>query len=309
MPSRLIKDSIHASESVNKMTDFQFRLWVNLITYVDDYGRGDARPAVIRGTCFPLRERMTNKDIDAALEALAGIGCISLYTVDGRPYLYFPTWESHQNVRNKKSKYPAPEDGNKQLQTIENNCKQLNTNVPVIQSNPILSESESISESVSESSLLPDAEGEDCPTEGKSAPKKPKKPDDPGFVRFWEAYPCKVAKQDAIKAWKKINPSSELVDEIVSGVEKWKKSDQWTRDGGRYVPYPATFLNGQRWAEAPEQSPSPLPWENKTTQTPVKGAYYNQPSPSSGDDGFDFEAAMRKKAADVLAKYANKDKG
>ncbi len=92
MPNRIIKDSIHESEKVNAMTDFQFRLWVSLITYVDDYGRGDARPAIIKGNCFPLRDRLTNKDIDAALTGLAGIGCIVLYEVDGRPYLCFPNW-------------------------------------------------------------------------------------------------------------------------------------------------------------------------------------------------------------------------
>lgn len=108
MPNRIIKDSIHTSETVNAMNDFQFRLWINLITYVDDYGRGDARPAVIKGTCFPLRDRLTNKNIEAALNALAGIGCVGLYEVDGKPYLYFPNWESHQRIRQRVSKYPEP---------------------------------------------------------------------------------------------------------------------------------------------------------------------------------------------------------
>lgn len=144
MPNRMIKDSIHTSEKVNAMTDFQFRLWINLIAYVDDYGRGDARPAVIRGTCFPLRERLTNKDIENALMGLAGIGCVGLYEVDGRPYLYFPNWEQHQTIRNKRSKFPAPVDG--ELKAIENNCKQLKSNVPVIQSKPIQVESETETE-------------------------------------------------------------------------------------------------------------------------------------------------------------------
>ena len=141
MPNRLIKDSIRFSEKVNSLSDFQFRLWVSLITYVDDYGRGDARPAVIKGTCFPLRDRITNKDIDAALNALAGAGCVGLYKVDGKPYLYFPNWQSHQNIRNKKSRFPAPENETcSQLQTIASNCDQLHSNVPVIHSE---SESES----------------------------------------------------------------------------------------------------------------------------------------------------------------------
>jgi len=117
MPNRIIKDSIHTSETVNAMNDFQFRLWINLITYVDDYGRGDARPAVIKGTCFPLRDRLTNKDIEAALNALAGIGCVGLYEVDGKPYLYFPNWESHQRIRQRVSKYPKP--------ALDNNPQQV----------------------------------------------------------------------------------------------------------------------------------------------------------------------------------------
>ena len=129
MPNRIIKDSIHDSETVNRMTDFQFRLWVNLITYVDDFGRGDARPAIIKGKCFPLRERLTVSAIGVALEALANMGCISLYEVDGKPYLYFPTWESHQSIRNKKSKYPTPETTCTQLESIEINCNQLTANV------------------------------------------------------------------------------------------------------------------------------------------------------------------------------------
>lgn len=108
MPNRIIKESIHESERLSKLSDFEFRLWVNLIVYVDDYGRGDARPAIIKGNCFPLRERLTNSDIKAALQKLADTGCVALYNVDGRPYLYFPRWESHQRVQTKKSKYPAP---------------------------------------------------------------------------------------------------------------------------------------------------------------------------------------------------------
>lgn len=108
LPNRIIKDSIHTSERINALSDFQFRIWVSLITYVDDYGRGDARPAVIRGTCFPLRDRITNKDIEAALKALADTGCVGLYEVGGKPYLYFPNWESHQRVRTKVSKCPEP---------------------------------------------------------------------------------------------------------------------------------------------------------------------------------------------------------
>lgn len=110
MPNRIIKESIHGSEKISQLSDFQFRLWVGLITYVDDFGRGDARPAMIKGSIFPLRARVTEKDIKAALLALAGAGCVGLYEVDGKPYLYFPNWEQHQRIQTKKPKYPGPEE-------------------------------------------------------------------------------------------------------------------------------------------------------------------------------------------------------
>lgn len=122
MPNRIIKESIHSSEKVNQMTDFQFRLWISLITYVDDYGRGDARPAIIKGTCFPLRERLTTHDIDAGLQALADIGCIDLYEIDGRPYLCLPGWASHQRVRNAKEKFPAPPEHSDNSPRVAASC-------------------------------------------------------------------------------------------------------------------------------------------------------------------------------------------
>lgn len=123
MPNRIIKESIAKSEKISNLTDFQFRLWVHLIAYVDDYGRGDARPAIIKGACFPFRDRLTNKDIEKGLADLAGAGCVCLYTVDGKPYLYFPNWEQHQRVRTKVSKCPAPDENAACQQSAADCCE------------------------------------------------------------------------------------------------------------------------------------------------------------------------------------------
>ena len=97
----MIKDSIRTSKTVNAMTDFQFRVWVYLITYVDDYGRGSADPELIKGFVFPRRKRVSESDIEKALAELAGMGCISLYDVDGESYFCFPNWGSHQRIQSK----------------------------------------------------------------------------------------------------------------------------------------------------------------------------------------------------------------
>ncbi len=69
------------------------------------------------------------------------------------------------------------------------------------------------------------------------------------FSRFWEAYPKKTAKQQALTAWKKLKPDTELTESILKSLERQKKSAQWTKDGGQYIPYPATWLNGKRWED------------------------------------------------------------
>ena len=141
MPNRIIKESIRTSKSVNAMSDFQFRLWTYLLTYVDDYGRGSADPELLKGFVFPRRKGVTEGTIQKTLAELATIGSVILYEVDGEPYLCFPNWSEHQSVRNKVSKFPAPNDALlasasncKQLKSTASICNQLLANVPVIQS-------------------------------------------------------------------------------------------------------------------------------------------------------------------------------
>lgn len=69
------------------------------------------------------------------------------------------------------------------------------------------------------------------------------------FNRFWEAYPRKVGKNQALEVWNKINPDVVLADAIIAGVDRWNRSDQWTDDDGQYIPYPASFLSKERWKD------------------------------------------------------------
>ena len=110
MPNRIIKESIRTSKSVNQMTDFQFRMWAYLLTYVDDYGRGSADPELLKGFVFPRRKGVSERTIEQTLTELATIGSILLYEVDGESYLCFPRWSEHQRIQQKKSKFPSPPD-------------------------------------------------------------------------------------------------------------------------------------------------------------------------------------------------------
>lgn len=147
MPNRILKESIRTSKKINGLTDFQFRVWAYLITYVDDFGRGSAEPDILKGFVFPRRKGITEASIQDALREMACMGLILLYEVDGESYLCFPNWEQHQNRRATSSKFPSPDDGRKQLQADASNRMQTQADAPVTR-NSILDTRYSSSESV-----------------------------------------------------------------------------------------------------------------------------------------------------------------
>ena len=77
------------------------------------------------------------------------------------------------------------------------------------------------------------------------------------FQSFWEAYPKHKGKEPARKAFRKLKATDELLETILSAVEREKRSDQWKRDNGQYIPYPATWLNQRRWEDEPDGEPDP----------------------------------------------------
>lgn len=216
MPNRIIKDSIRTSKSVNSMTDFQFRLWVYLITYVDDYGRGSADPELLKGFVFPRRKGVTESTIEKALADLANSGSILLYDVDGESYFCFPNWGDHQRIQTKRSKFPAPSDGNIKKSTVSHGESPPESN-PIRIQNP-----------------NPNPNPNTRDTRGAD------------FEKFWSAYPRKEGKQKARAAFEKI---SVPLDILLEAIERQKKTAQWCKDNGQFIPHPATWLNGKRWED------------------------------------------------------------
>ena len=75
------------------------------------------------------------------------------------------------------------------------------------------------------------------------------------FAEFWKSYPRKSAKASAKKAFEKLNPDRHLLNRILAALAWQIHSPDWTKDGGQFIPYAATYLNGRRWEdEAPAGS-------------------------------------------------------
>lgn len=69
------------------------------------------------------------------------------------------------------------------------------------------------------------------------------------FALFWEAYPKKQGQGAAEDVWKKLRPSTELTRRILDALEQAKRCPQWQREGGRYIPYPANWLERRQWTD------------------------------------------------------------
>ena len=142
MPNRIIKETICTSDDIDSLSWFEEVVWYRLIVNCDDFGRFDGRPAIIKSRLFPLKgETVSADDISKAISRLAGLGMISMYSYEGKPFLHLPSWTKHQSQRAAKSKYPDPADGTptdisestcEHMHANEIICEQVQANVPDI---------------------------------------------------------------------------------------------------------------------------------------------------------------------------------
>ena len=263
MGNRIIKESICTSETIERLNEFQEIFFYRLIVNCDDYGCMDARLKILGSKLFPLKD-ISREQVEETLQVLMSAGLITLYAVDGRPYLQVNTWERHQYVRTKKRRYPHPDeaDGNK---ATEDCCNLMSSDNKDVQDCSSLPSSDS-KDAQDCSNLLQDdgpmrARAE---SESESNPNPNTNPNptharareeaqDDRFDIFWNEYPRRVSRKDAVKAWKKLKPDGDLFEVIMENLRKQKNSDDWKRDDGQYIPYASKWLNGRRWEDEVKQ--------------------------------------------------------
>lgn len=69
-----------------------------------------------------------------------------------------------------------------------------------------------------------------------------------GWLEFWAEYPRKDSKARAFDLWKRhrLHAHREVVMNHLRSV---KNTEQWTRDGGKFVPHAATYLSQKRYLD------------------------------------------------------------
>ncbi len=229
---RLISKSLGSSRKYHallaaggKLGEFCQVLYPLLVANADECGRMPGDAFTVKNLMLPTSPR-PEKDFEQALCVISGSGLIARYAVDADIFVEITDFESHQHLNLKhrgESRYPAQSQG---VAVTPQNSAELRR----APQNSALSLSLSLSGSLSQS----------CARADES---------DQLFAQFWAAYPKKKAKEDAQRAWKKLSLNSELLAVILRAVEHQRHSPDWQKDSGRYIPLPASWLNGARWTD------------------------------------------------------------
>jgi hypothetical protein len=70
------------------------------------------------------------------------------------------------------------------------------------------------------------------------------------FEAFWHAYPKKKSRGDAEQAFRALNPDDQLVEMMISTIGQARTSEDWTKERGKYIPYPAKWLRAKGWLDS-----------------------------------------------------------
>jgi hypothetical protein len=221
MRARNLKPGFFKNEELAALGPYAQILFAGLWGLADREGKLEDRPARIKVEIFPYYDPKPN--VMTLLDKLMTSHFIQRYVINGHHYIKILTFPDHQNPHPHEvaSKIPEPEITNNN-DVMASHDKSLHDTT--CNGNVMLNPS-----SLNPSSLNPSSNGR--------------------FDMFWKEYPIKKSKPDAEKAFNKLNPDDSLLKKILSAIERAKKSQDWLKDNGQYIPFPATWLNGRRWED------------------------------------------------------------
>lgn len=252
---RLLHKSATHSEKVSQLTDFEYRVWTTYLLCADDFGVMRASAAALRAGNDALEHKPV-KVLERALKRLVTIELVCAFEHQGKTYIYQSNWQNYQNVRYPRlSVNPIPD------QALIDACTDEQRELFAKKSRKVSAESpKERSKDAADSPSPAHAGGREWLTAtGKRLTAHGKRQDareaDDGFEAFWAHYPKKKSRQDAEKAWRKLKPDAALQAVIAEAVEAQARSPDWLKDAGRFIPYAATWLHGQRWTDRPVELP------------------------------------------------------
>lgn len=226
---RTMKPEFFKSRSLAKLPREARMTFAGLWTEADDFGNGIADERLLKGAIWPLDDDIEPLHVSAHLRMLAASLHIQLYAVGDETYFHIINFTKHQAAayRRGEPKFPGPGAGQP------------------LDPDPAREGVQKSAERTPKSAVTGNEEqvtGNEEQTLGSAEPNL--------FEDFWDAYPRKVGKAAAEKAWpkacKKLDP-----ERLVKAAVYWAGLWEQARTEKQFIPHPATWLNGQRWDDEP----------------------------------------------------------
>lgn len=224
---RTIKPEFFTSEDIVRLSPLARLLYVALWCEADREGRLEWKPRTFKIRYLPADDC----DVEKLAQELILSGLVVLYD---ECYAYIPRFLRHQHINPRESASTLPDPH--ASRTRRSRVDHASSRVGHAQGGRERKGKEVIPP-------LP-------PTGGDGVDPDPKSKTSSDFSTFWSAYPRKVAKASAMRAFTRIRPDDEKLARMLSALDRQKRSEAWSKDGGQFIPHAATWLRGERWEDA-----------------------------------------------------------
>jgi len=211
---RMLQNRISKSRRLAGLSSDTVRLlYTWILPHLDVNGNFYADPIMVKNLVFTRLNHTVDK-ITLSLDELECAGLIVRYEVDGDTYLNYPDFHEKQPKLN--------------------TARESYTEIPIMTPESIRNDSAMTPSQVKLS--------KDKLSKDKLLKEKLER-----FDVFWKAYPKKKNKREALSRWrnKKLPP----LEELLLVLEKHKQTDDWKKENGKYIPYPSSWLNQERWTD------------------------------------------------------------
>lgn len=229
--SRNIKPALLKNEVLGTADPLYTILFEGLWLLADREGRLEDRPLRIKAETFPYREGL---HIEEMLNWLQAKDFIVRYLAGGKAYIQVLNFKKHQNPHKNEppSEIPPPDEVGATPDLFGTGTENIGS-----------ARADSLNLIPDSLKLIPDT------ATPVAAKPRLESGQDGDFEAFWEEYPRKQGKGAAERAFKKIQVTPDLTARIIGAIRQHKRSRDWLKDDGQYIPHPATWLNQRRWED------------------------------------------------------------
>jgi hypothetical protein len=229
---RTIKPSFWTDSKMVRLSPLARLFYIGLWNFTDcDSGHAEDDPAALKRLILPEDD----VDPEALMRELVHEGRVArIQTVSGRKYLHVIRLANHQKLDSRWS--PRCQVC---TETHPNSRERTDT------------QPNSLTLAGTPRNSAQDRTGQDSKKRTSSTASR-STDDDPAFAAFWNAYPRKVGKGEARKAWTKILKAGVDPTTVIAGAERYRDDPTRQRKDIEFTKHPGPWLNAERWTDQPD---------------------------------------------------------